>query len=102
MTLMYHKFKAKPTSIDDIRFQSKKESKRYQDLKCLSQSGDVLFFLRQTPLHLPSNTKYVCDFLVFWKDGNVTFEDVKGFKTDMYKLKKKLVESTYPITITEV
>jgi len=29
-------------------------------------------------------------------------EDVKGVKTPVYKLKKKLVEASYDITITEV
>ncbi len=64
--------------------------------------GDILFFLRQVPLHLPGRIRYVCDFVIFWTDGNVTFEDVKGFKTDMYKVKKKLVEHHYPIEIKEV
>lgn len=97
-----HKFKAKPSECDGIKFASKKEQKRYSELQVLKSAGDVLFFLRQTPLHLPGGVKYICDFLVFWADGSVTFEDVKGFKTDMYKTKKKLVEATYPINIKEI
>jgi hypothetical protein len=38
---------------------------------------------------------------VFWVNGVVTIEDVKGMKTPMYILKKKQVEAIYPITITE-
>jgi hypothetical protein len=68
----------------------------------LQQQNVVLFFLRQVPFHLPGNVKYYCDFQVFWVDGNITFEDVKGMKTDIYILKKKLVEQTYPITLTEI
>ena len=100
--MLRHKFKAKPCEVDNIKFASKKERKRYCELKQLKSSGDLLFFLRQTPLHLSGGVKYVCDFLIFWSDGTVTFEDVKGFKTDLYKTKKRLVEATYPITITEV
>lgn len=99
---MKHKFHAKQTELDGIKFASKKEAKRYQDLLWLKKTGDVLFFLRQIPFHLPGNVKYVCDFQVFWKDGNVTFEDVKGLRTAMYITKKKLVEALYPITITEI
>ena len=68
----------------------------------LQKIGDVLFFLRQVPFHLPGGVKYVCDFLIFWANGTVTIEDVKGFKTEIYKAKKKMVEDIYPITISEV
>jgi hypothetical protein len=97
-----HKFKAIQTVCDGIKFSSKKEAKRYNELKCLQSNKDVIFFLRQVPFYLPGNTKYVCDFQVFWSDGNVTFEDVKGFKTPTYILKKKMVENLYPITLIEI
>lgn len=102
MAILRHKFRAKPTELDGIKFTSKKEAKRYQQLKILQNSGEVLFFLRQVPFHLQAGVKYVCDFLVFWTNGLVTIEDVKGVKTDMYIVKKKMVEATYPITITEI
>jgi hypothetical protein len=97
-----HKFKAKATETDGIKFSSKKEAKRYQSLKTLQNIGEILFFLRQVPFHLPGGVKYVCDFLIFWANGSVTIEDVKGFKTESYKAKKKMVEAIYPITILEV
>lgn len=97
-----HKFRAKQTIVDDIIFSSKKEAKRYNQLILLQRAGEVLFFLRQVPFHLPGKIKYVCDFVVFWVDGSVTIEDIKGFKTAMYILKKKQVEALYPITITEI
>lgn len=100
--MLKHKFKAIATELDGIKFASKKEAKRYRELKLLEQSEELLFFLRQVPFHLPGNTKYICDFLCFWKDGNVTIEDVKGMKTPMYLLKKKQVETIYPIEITEI
>lgn len=97
-----HKYNAKPVTDDGIRFSSKKEHKRYLELKLLQNSGEVAFFQMQCPFHLPAGVKYICDFQVYWKDGNITFEDVKGVKTDIYKLKKKQVEGVYPITITEI
>lgn len=99
---MKHKFKAKITESDNIKFRSKKEEREYQKLKLLQRSGEVLFFLMQVPFHLDGGVKYVLDFLVFWANGDITFEDVKGFRTDMYITKKKLVEAKYPIKITEV
>lgn len=100
--MLKHKFRAKPCEYDDIKFASKKEAKRYLELQALKKLGEVVFFLRQTPFHLTGGVKYVCDYLVFWKDGKVTIEDVKGMKTAMYKLKRKQVETLYPITITEI
>jgi hypothetical protein len=44
----------------------------------------------------------VCDFQVFWQDGHVSFEDVKGVKTPLYIAKKKIVEELYPIQIQEI
>jgi len=100
--VLKHKFRAIPTELDGIKFASRKEAKRYRELRLLEKSGELLFFLRQVPFHLPANVKYVCDFLCFWKDETVTVEDVKGIKTPLYILKKKQVEATYPVSITEV
>lgn len=100
--MLKHKFRAIPTEFDGIKFASRKEAKRYRELRLLEKSGELLFFLRQVPFHLPANVKYVCDFLCFWKDDSVTIEDVKGIKTSMYILKKKQVEAIYPVKIMEI
>lgn len=99
--MIKHKFNAKQTELDGIKFSSKKEAKRYTELKLL-MGKEVLFFLRQVPFHLPGNVRYVCDYMVFWINGEVTVEDVKGMKTDMYKVKKKILEACYPIEIREI
>lgn len=46
--------------------------------------------------------KYIADFKVQYPDGRIEYEDVKGFKTDIYKLKKKLVLAFYGIEIKEL
>ena len=97
-----HKFHAIRSESDGFKFASKKEQKRYLELKMLRQAGEVLFFQMQAPFHLTGGVKYVCDFQVYWKNGDITFEDVKGVKTPMYILKKKQGEQLYPITIKEI
>lgn len=94
-----HKYRAVATVNDGIKFSSKKEARYYSELKLRVKSGEVLFFLRQTPLHLPGNTKYVVDFQEFHADGTIHFVDVKGMQTEMFKLKKKQVEDIYPVEI---
>ena len=101
MRRAFHKFKAKPTEADGIRFDSKKEARYYEQLKIRQRAGEVVFFLRQVVFHLPGGVRYVVDFQEFRADGTVAFVDVKGMKTESYNAKKRMVESLYPITIEE-
>lgn len=99
------KYGSTATVVDGIRFSSKKEAKRYGELKLLQERGEVLWFIMQAPFRLPGGTVYRADFLVVWSDvlhKHVTVEDVKGFKTPIYRLKKREVEHQYGITITEI
>jgi len=96
------KYKNKYTVIDGIKFQSIKEANKYSELKMLKLTGEIKFFLRQVPFDLPGNIKYKLDFLVFWSDGKISFIDVKGFKTQVYKIKKKQIKSLYGVDIEEV
>lgn len=94
------KFNSVICEADNIKFRSKKERRRYLELKALQAAGEC-WFLRQVPFYLPGNTKYVLDFLIFWKNGTYTFEDTKGKRTPMFIMKKKQVESLYPVKIIE-
>jgi len=96
---MRHKFNAKPTQSDGIRFDSKLEARYYDQLKLRQRAGEVVFFMRQVPFHLPGGVRYVCDFQEFWSDGSVHFVDVKGMETSDFKMKKKQVEAIYPVEI---
>ena len=94
-----HKFSAERTELDGIKFASKKESRYYSDLLVRQRIGEVVFFLRQVPFHLPGGTKYVVDFQEFMADGTVRFVDVKGFQTKEFIRAKKQVEAIYPVQI---
>lgn len=97
--LRSNKYNAKPIEIDNIRFDSKAESRYYEYLKKEKEKGNLIYFLRQCPLHLPGKTKLVIDFIEFWSDGSVIYTDVKGFETDTFKIKKRQVEELYPFKI---
>ena len=96
---IWHKYHAAPTSIDGLRFDSKAEAGRYVDLRLLQKAGEIVFFLRQVPFDLPGGVKYKADFMIFWADGSVTVEDVKGYDTPQSRLKRRQVEALYPVTI---
>ncbi len=104
--MAYRKYKAKKAVIDGITFDSKKEAGRYQELKLLERAGvikDLVLqpsFLLQDKFKYKDKTerkiKYIADFKYLdTKTGKVVVEDVKGYKTDVYKLKRKLFLKKY-------
>lgn len=97
-----HKFNAIRTECDGLKFASKKEARYYEQLKLRQAAGEVLCFLTQIPIRLSGGVRYVCDFLVFFVDGTCKFIDVKGMRTAIYIVKKKIVEAQYPFRIEEV
>lgn len=97
------KYKNVPTMVDGIRFASKKEAEYYEKLKLLQKDGVISFFIRQPSFDLPGGIKYRADFMVF---GNlslglcsVSVVDCKGFSTDTFKLKHRLLQATYPFDL---
>ena len=105
------KYKNKKVVIDGIEFDSKKEAKRYQELLLMQKAGIITDLKMQVPYVLvPAfnlNKKryrsmtYVADF-VYKENGKEVVEDTKGFRTDIYKIKKKLMAYIYQIEIKEV
>lgn len=107
------KYRSKKIIIDGISFDSKREGNRYLELKLLERAGKIKDLKLQQQFELqPSFRKngrtiraitYIADFTYFDLETmrNVV-EDVKGYKTDVYMLKKKMFEFKYPeLTIVE-
>lgn len=110
-----NKYFNKKVIIDGIKFDSKKEAKRYTELKLLKKAGVIKDLELQAVFVLQpkyTNAKgehiraitYKADFYYYdnQKEKYIV-EDTKGFRTDTYKLKKKLFEYVYPnLTIEEL
>lgn len=109
------KYHAVPTVIDNIRFASKAEARRYQQLRLLEKAGEIkgLEVQPKFKLLVPECGSgfdvqvghYVADFRYRQgPKGVLVIEDVKSkpTKTAIYRLKKKMVEATHGIQITEV
>ena len=100
------KYHAVKTVLDDIKFDSKKEAKRYIQLKQMERAGLIEKLRLQVPFVLidkssyGSEIKYVADF-VYIENGIEIVEDVKGVKTPVYRLKKRLMAERYGIKIKE-
>ena len=97
--MIKHKFHATQTTRNGIKFQSKKEAQYYDMLLLRKKAGEVLFFLRQVPFDLGGGVTHRIDFMEFWSDGTVHIVEIKGYDTPTGKIKRKIVESLYPIEI---
>lgn len=99
------KYHNKKVVIEGITFASIKEGRRYIFLKKLEAAKEISLLRLQVPFYIKVNgekvCRYVADFVYFDKAGKRIVEDCKGFKTDIYKLKKKLLAATAGINITE-
>jgi hypothetical protein len=102
------KYHNKKKMIDGITFDSTKEARRYQDLMLMQKADQIAELRRQVPFRVEIRGQHICtwfaDFTYFRKpyslDARVV-EDVKGVKTPEYRLKKRLVEALYSLTIVE-
>ena len=108
---MADKYHNKRISVDGEVFDSKKEARRYQQLKLMEKAGMIRNLKRQVRRELvPAQyidgkcveraITYTSDF-EYDTDVHVV-EDVKGRKTDAYKLKRKLMLYIHGIRITEI
>lgn len=108
------KYNSKKTVINGQTFDSRKEAKRYQELLFLERAGAIKNLSRQVKFVLiPSQRdeatgkvlerecSYRADF-EYTEDGKTVVEDVKGFRTKEYILKRKMMLWKYGIRIREV
>jgi hypothetical protein len=121
---MRSKYGARKTVVDGITFDSKKEANRYRELKLLEKAGEICCLRLQVPFELipaqyeetgevytkgknkgkPKRGKciekavtYIADFVYYNSDATVRIvEDVKGMRTPVYIIKRKLFRWRYP------
>ena len=95
------KYRAVKCTYDGIRFDSKKEMTRYCELKLLEKAKIIKDLRLQVPFELIPKSKteraavYKADF-VYTESDTKTVEDVKGYRTKEYILKRKLFKHLYP------
>lgn len=117
------KYQNKIVIVDGIKFDSKKEAVRYNELKLLEKAGEISGLRRQVKFELiPAQREpdtigkrggvkpgkvieraicYYADY-VYIQNGETVVEDVKGFRTPVYKIKKALMLYIHGIRIKEV
>jgi hypothetical protein len=106
------KYKNIKTEIDGIKFDSKAEGRRYNELKLLLKIGSICELQMQPKYTLIARQKrddgiteqpvfYKADFQYFER-GKLVVEDVKGILTPAYILKRKMMLEKHGVTIREI
>jgi Protein of unknown function (DUF1064) len=99
-----------PTEVDGERFPSKKQANRYQDLKLMQKAGKIRKLRREVLFPLIVNGwpiyegGYRADATYYETVGDLEVyrvEDSKGFATETYLHKKRLMKAIYGIVILE-
>ena len=114
MSYNWTKYNNKKIIVDGQKFDSKKEANRYKELRLLERAGEIKDLRTQVKFKLipaqrdeatgkvvERECSYKADF-VYEEDGKTVVEDVKGFRTKEYIIKRKLLLWKYGIRIREI
>lgn len=111
---MKRKYNNKKVTIDGIKFDSKKEANRYQELKLMQRASIISDLQRQVKYVLIPSQKgddgrvierpctYIADFVYIDENGKTVVEDTKGYRTSDYKIKRKLMLYIHGVKINEI
>lgn len=88
------KYNSRRTEYHGTSYMSKKEAEYAWELDMRLNGGDIKGYQKQFKLSLDVNGEHICnyyvDFLVENTDGSVDAVEVKGYETDVWKIKWKL------------
>lgn len=105
-----NKYGARKTTVDGVVFDSQKEANDYEVLRWRERAGEIRDLKRQVPFVIVDKSeygralKYIADFTYTdCETGEFVVADSKGgVKTDVYKLKKRLLAERYGLVIKEL
>ena len=91
------KYKNVPKDYNGVTYHSTFEAKVARDLEIKKRAGLIKDIKRQVKIELYAYDKHICnyiiDFVVINKDDEKEYIEVKGFETDVWRLKWKLFEA---------
>ena len=93
----YNKYKAEKQTFGGRSYHSKKEADYAANLEWKQKAGEIKEIIPQYKLDIRVNgkhiTNYFIDFKVVLSDDTIELIEVKGFETDVWRLKWKLTEA---------
>ena len=98
------KYGAVKTVSGGIKFDSKAEAARHSVLRLMECAGVISDLKLQVKYDIKINGTQVCTYkadFVYTENGKEVVEDVKGMKTPVYNLKKKMMRAAFGVIIFE-
>jgi hypothetical protein len=81
-------------------FDSIKEANHAEELDWRIKAGEVKEWVHQYKIPLAINGRHIAnyyvDFKVILADDDIEYHEVKGFETEVWRLKWKMTEALYP------
>lgn len=121
--MAWSKYHSQKVVADGEVFDSRKECRRWQELKLLEKAGEITDLRRQVPFELLPDQRepdrigprggikkgriierkavYIADFVYKDRSGCEVVEDCKGMRTKDYIIKRKLILFRFGIRIKE-
>lgn len=97
---MRNKFNNKHCKYNQRTYHSRREAGDAMWLDSLVKQGKIKQVIPQYKISLDVNyehiTNHYVDFRVELADGRIKFMETKGFPTEVYRLKLKLLRAIYP------
>jgi len=94
-----NKFNAKSAKYGGRVYHSKKEADYAMELEWLKKAGEIKEIIPQFKISIDVNGKHICnyymDFKVIKPDGFIEMHEVKGFETDLWRIKWRLATAIY-------
>lgn len=96
----YSKYKSQKQSYGGRSYHSKKEANYAFELDVRKKLGEILEYENQYKIDISINGIHICnyfiDFRVTMADGTYEYHEVKGFETDLWRLKWLLTQAVFP------
>lgn len=94
-----NKYNAKTSLYNGRSYHSRKEASYAETLDWLKKSGEIKDCKPQKKIEISVNGKHICnhyvDFEVYYNDGHIEWHEVKGFATNEWILKRRLIEAIF-------
>jgi len=97
--------RSKYGSVREDGCDSRREARRWRELRLLLRTGELVWLARQVSFSLPGETEYRADFVYQVAGGGMVVEDVKSPVTrrlPAYRIKARQMRAIHGIEVREV
>jgi len=94
------KYNNKTKQYNGRTYDSIREANHAEELDWRIKAGEIIEVIPQYKIDLRINERHIAnyyiDFKVILSDGDIEYHEVKGFETEVWRLKWKMTEALYP------